>query len=144
MEKKINRLYNKSKLASFIRKEEYILSRTLFKLAISATDVVNTYPTVSNYFYKMTAAYSGTAALTISAGKFLNDNNSTVTSFTEKTSQGYYLLFVNGVLQQTNLYTVASLQLTINTGTAISLLISTPITLTTTNFVSSSALTINT
>lgn len=83
------------------------MAKKLFRLAMSATTL--TAPTVSRYFYSATAAVSQTAAYSILRSKFVKDNGSAVTSVglvTAIANNGYYLLFVNGELQQSSIFTV--------------------------------------
>lgn len=107
----------------------------LFRVVGSGTAV--TRPTVSNYFYKVIASGSYSIYV-ISATSFQTNTGGAAASLTTMTdSNGYYLLYVNGVLQQGNYYTVASDNVTITKttgGTNFNLKLSAPITLTVTNF----------
>ncbi|MDK2788151.1 MAG: hypothetical protein PWP07_1376 [Epulopiscium sp.] len=84
---------------------------TLFKLAIAAqtTTTVTTNPAVERYFYTLNPAHIDQGVLTIPANAFVDDEDAPVTEITLATDDnGYYLLFINGVLQQEDLYTVAA------------------------------------
>ena len=87
------------------------MAATLFKLAIAAssTTTVSTKPAVKRYFYKLNPTDVDEGTLTIPAESFVDDAGDTVATITLATeNNGYYLLFVNGVLQQETLYTVAA------------------------------------
>lgn len=111
----------------------------LFKLVMSATTSNRRVaPTVYRYFRRLNTAVDkvGTNSIVVVASNFLDDNGANVAhnGITQKVaSNGYYLLFVNGVLQQTNLYTVSSSQLSIKSGAA-SLSGNAPVTLIVNNF----------
>jgi len=84
---------------------------TLFKLAITAetTTTVLTKPDVKKYFYLMDPQHLDQGVLTIPADAFVDDDGNPVTEIATATpDNGYYLLFINGVLQQESLYTVTS------------------------------------
>lgn len=84
---------------------------TLFKLAIAAqtTTTVTTNPAVERYFYTLNPAHVDQGVLTIPANAFVDDEDAPVAEITLATDDnGYYLLFINGVLQQEDLYTVAA------------------------------------
>ena len=84
---------------------------TLFKLAIAAqtTTTVTTNPAVERYFYTLNPAHIDQGVLTIPANAFVDDEDAPVAEITLATDDnGYYLLFINGVLQQEDLYTVAA------------------------------------
>ena len=79
---------------------------TLFKLAITAdtTTTVTTKPDVKRYFYILNQDHITDDVLTIPANAFVDDAGDTVDEITEITpDNGYYMLFINGVLQQTKL-----------------------------------------
>ncbi len=82
---------------------------TLFKLAITAetqTSVL-TKPDVKRYFYILDPQHIVGGVLTIPANAFVDDQDQTVSSITlAEPDNGYYLLFINGALQQTSLFTV--------------------------------------
>lgn len=107
----------------------------LFTIVGSGSTIAR--PTVSNYFYKVTASGSFSSYV-ISATSFQTNTGGAATTLTTQTnSNGYYLLYVNGVLQQANYYTVTAANVTITKttgGTNFDLKLSAPITLTVTNF----------
>lgn len=78
----------------------------LFKLAATSPNVTTTDKT---YFYKVSVGFTVTPSGTykLSVGKWSTGSGGTATSFA-KNSKGYYNLFINGVLQQSILYTVVS------------------------------------
>jgi len=87
------------------------LATTLFKLAITAETqtTVKTMPEVKKYFYELVTSDITSGTLTIPATSFVDEQGNAVTSITLATSDnGYYLLFINGVLQQDSLYTVSA------------------------------------
>ena len=87
------------------------MAASLFKLAITAesTTTVTTEPSVLNYFYTLDPAHIDEGTLTIPATAFVDDQGDAVTTITlAATDNGYYLLFINGVLQQDSLYTVSA------------------------------------
>ncbi len=114
------------------------MATQLFKLAIDATtttDVVIN-PDIENYFYLLDAVDRTDDVLTIPANKFTDDTGNVMTGnlTTVATANGYYLLFINGVLQQSSLYTVSGdgSQVTVNDAETIP--VGAPITLIVTNF----------
>lgn len=120
------------------------MAKKLFRLAVSASTTTNAVPTVSRYFFSQTAAIS-TTNLFISSTKFVKDNGSAATALvTARANNGYYLLFVNGELQQSGIYTVGAVGsgLTIQTTAAFTIPSSGVVSLTTTNFVPSSTTTV--
>ncbi len=87
------------------------MATTLFKLAITAETqtTVKTMPEVKKYFYELVTSDITSGTLTIPATSFVDEQGNAVTSITLATSDnGYYLLFINGVLQQDSLYTVSA------------------------------------
>lgn len=87
------------------------MATTLFKLAITAETqtTVKTMPEVKKYFYELVTSDITSGTLTIPATSFVDEQGNVVTSITLATSDnGYYLLFINGVLQQDSLYTVSA------------------------------------
>lgn len=112
------------------------MATKLFKLAIDATTTtdVDVTPTVEKYFYDFVATDRVGDTITIPATSFTNDAGTAVTTLTTAvTDNGYYLLFINGVLQQTSLYTVTSANVVITDATTVP--VDAPITLVVTNFV---------
>lgn len=110
----------------------------LFKLAIDATTTtdVEINPEIDKYFYLLEEADRTDDVLTIPAAKFIDDAGDIMTGnlTTVTTNNGYYLLFVNGVLQQSSLYVVSGdgSQVTVNDAETIP--VGAPVTLIVTNF----------
>lgn len=104
--------------------------KKLFKLA-ATTPVVSL--TDTNYFYTVTApvTLAANASAQLSRTKWSNGAGATPASFASK-SNGYYNMFINGVLQQSVMFSVvtnSNVHL-INAGTAsVTIPTSTPITL---------------
>ncbi|SHJ40491.1 DUF4183 domain-containing protein [Lutispora thermophila] len=95
---------------------------TLFKLAITAETVttVSTNPDVKRFFYTVDPQHIASEVLTIPATAFIDDQDNPVTTITEVTAgNGYYLLFINGALQQETLYTVSTTDVIIQDATNI-------------------------
>lgn len=114
------------------------MATQLFKLAIDATTTtsVDVSPEIKQYFYLLNEDERSGGVLTIPATKFTDDAGDIMaTNLTPVTTDnGYYLLFVNGVLQQTGLYTVSTdgSQVTVNDAATVP--VGAPITLIVTNF----------
>lgn len=110
----------------------------LFKLAIDATTTtdVDINPEIAKYFYLLEEVDRTDDVLLIPATKFIDDDGDvmTVNLTTAAPDNGYYLLFINGVLQQSSLYTVSGdgSQVTVNDAETIP--VGAPITLIVTNF----------
>ncbi len=110
----------------------------LFKLAIDATTTteVDVKPEIEKYFYLLNEDDRTGGILTIPATKFIDDAGDIMTAnlTTATTDNGYYLLFINGVLQQSSLYTVDvdGSQVTVNDTETVP--VGAPITLIVTNF----------
>lgn len=122
------------------------MAKKLFKLVMSASTTTNAVPTVYRYFYPASAAIN-TTSFYISTTKFFKDNGLAATAIVTRTSNnGYYLLFVNGEMQQSGIYTVgaAGSGLTIAATAAITIPASGVVTLTTTNFAPTSNTTVTT
>ena len=85
------------------------MATSIFKLVMSADNTTNawTNPAVEKYFYKLEG--EGTAVITIASTSFVDDAGDTVTSnlTTVSADNGYYLLFINGTLQESSLFTVS-------------------------------------
>ncbi len=114
------------------------MAAQLFKLAIDATTTtdVEINPEIEKYFYLLNEDDRTDDILTIPAAKFIDDAGNIMTGnlTTAATNNGYYLLFINGVLQQSSLYTVSvdGSQVTVNDAETIP--VGAPITLIVTNF----------
>jgi hypothetical protein len=111
----------------------------LFKLVLSGT--THTVPTVKRYFYKATKnlAITSLAGFTIKKTTIWDDTNAKIPTASfiaqAKTNDGYYMLFIDGVLQQSSMYTVTSANIQLRTTTSnYTLSQSAPITLIVTNF----------
>ncbi|WMJ83326.1 DUF4183 domain-containing protein [Oscillospiraceae bacterium LTW-04] len=106
----------------------------LFKLVVEST--------LSDVQYFSTAStdltIDDTTPVVLLATDFVTGDGAAVTTFTNATSAGYYMLEIGGVLQQTGLYTISAsgggLELLLTTGNTATYNIaaSTPITLTVT------------
>lgn len=118
------------------------MSTSLFKLIMSAstTTTTDTNPAVEKYFYKLAATERSSGTVTIPAANFTDDSGNTMTgNLTPVTANdGYYLLFVNGTLQQSSLYTVAANGSQVVITQCSTVPISAPITLAVNNFAPSS------
>ena len=116
------------------------MATSIFKLVMSATTdtTTTTNPAVQKYFYKLEG--SGTAVITIASTSFFDDAGAAVTSnlTTVSTNNGYYLLFVNGTLQESSLFTVAADGSNVSISQCSTVPVSAPITLVVNNFVPSS------
>ena len=114
------------------------MAAQLFKLIIDATTTtdVEINPEIEKYFYPLEETDRTDDVLTIPATKFIDDAGDIMTGnlTTVSTNNGYYLLFVNGVLQQSSLYVVSGdgSQVTVNDAETIP--VGAPITLIVTNF----------
>jgi hypothetical protein len=126
------------------------MATKLLKLVMSAvtTTDVDINPEISKYFYELREDERTDDVLTIPAAQFTDDAGNIMTGnlTTVSTDNGYYLLFINGVLQQSSLFTVSTdgSQVVINQASTIP--VGTPITLTVNNFnpISTSTTTITT
>lgn len=116
------------------------MATSIFKLVMSAETetFTDTNPAVQKYFYKLEG--TGSAVITIPSTSFQDDSGTAVASnlATVTATNGYYLLFVNGVLQQSSLFTVASTGESVTISQCSTVPLSAPITLVVNNFVPSS------
>ncbi|QIB69300.1 DUF4183 domain-containing protein [Aminipila butyrica] len=114
------------------------MATQLFRLAIDATTTtdVDVNPEIVRYFYLLDETDRTSGVLTVPATKFIDDAGDILTGnlTTATTKNGYYMLFINGVLQQSSLYTVNTdgSQVTVNDAAAIP--VGAPVTLIVTNF----------
>jgi hypothetical protein len=111
----------------------------IFKLVMSATTntTTRTRPQVQKYFYKLAAAQrTNGRTITIPSTSFRDDAGSAVAGnlTTRSSSNGYYLLFVNGVPQQSNLFAVSTNGSRVVITNASLVPLSAPITLIVNNF----------
>jgi len=83
----------------------------LFKLVIDVTTTTTTdiNPDVKRYFYELEEEDVDEGILTIPASKLVDDSGDPLDGQIPVVDpeNGYYLLFVNGVLQQSGLYSVS-------------------------------------
>ena len=91
----------------------------LFKLVIDAdtdtTTVVK--PNIIQYFYEFDENDVEDGTLTIPASSFIDDEGLAVETLETVTEDnGYYRLFINGVLQQYELYTTTATSVTVTIG----------------------------
>ncbi len=118
------------------------MATTLFKLvmdAVTTTDT-ETNPEVEKYFYDLRSDERTSGTITIPAVRFTDDAGDTMTGnlTTAAADNGYYLLFINGVLQQSSLFTVSAGGSQVAITQASTVPISAPITLVVNNFAPSS------
>lgn len=109
----------------------------LFKLKVIAETITNTdtNPEVEKFFYKFDTAHRANGTITIPANAFTDDAGAAVSSVaTAVANEGYYLLFINGVLQQSNLFTVSENGSQVVISQASTVIASAPITLVVNNF----------
>ena len=88
-------------------------------MALSIINIhVNVTGTSTRFFDVLTANLAVTDGTTIAATAFLDDSGTAATAFPVVTN-GYYNLYINGVLQEGDSYTISATQLTFNgvTGT---------------------------
>ncbi|GAB6087288.1 DUF4183 domain-containing protein [Alkaliphilus crotonatoxidans] len=118
------------------------MATKLFKLVMSAVTSTDTdiNPEVEKYFYDFDDADRVGNTITIPATAFTDDAGNTMTGnlTTVTTDNGYYLLFVNGVLQQSSLFTVSAGGSQVVISQASTVPVSAPITLVVNNFAPSS------
>lgn len=118
------------------------MATTLFKLVMSATTQTVTTPTITNYFNIQTAQFTGTT-LTINAADFqLDDGTAATTITTVTTNDGYYLLYINGQLQQASTYAVTSASVVITFSSSVTIPANAPITLVVASITSTSTTTV--
>jgi len=110
----------------------------LFKLAIDAATVtdVDINPEIIRYFYLLEEVDRTDDTLVIPATKFVDDAGDIMTGnlTTAVADNGYYMLFINGVLQQSSLYTVSGDGSQVTVTDAETIPVQAPITLIVTNF----------
>ncbi len=118
------------------------MAKKLFKLIVSAATTTGTTsnPAVEKYFYNLKEAQRTGGTVTIPFGQFFDDagNSMTTNLTTVSTDNGYYLLFINGVLQQSSLFTVSANGSQVVLTQASTVPVSAPITLAVNNFAPSS------
>lgn len=110
----------------------------LFKLKIVVDSDITTdlYPDVNQYFYELDLGDVDEGTLTIPAASFVDDTGAAPDALeVVSTNNGYYRLFINGVLQQSALYTVDNQGANVTIIDADTIEEDAPITLIVTNFV---------
>ncbi|WP_333650539.1 DUF4183 domain-containing protein [Lacrimispora sp.] len=126
------------------------MATQLFKLVIDAATTTDTAinPEVDKYFYELREDERTAGTITIPAIQFTDNNGDIMTGnlTTAATDNGYYLLFINGVLQQSSLYTVSTDGSQVVITDAATVPVGAPITLIVNNFapVSDSTTTVTT
>ena len=114
------------------------MATQLFKLAIDAatTTDVDINPAIIRYFYLLEEVDRTDDTLIIPATKFIDDAGNIMTGnlTTAIADNGYYMLFINGVLQQSSLYTVSGDGSQVTVTDAETIPVQAPITLIVTNF----------
>ncbi|MGE7112596.1 DUF4183 domain-containing protein [Lysinibacillus sp. NPDC047702] len=86
-------------------------------MALSIINInVNVSGTSTRFFNILATPLAIVDGTTIASTSFLNDNGSPATTFPIVTN-GYYNLYINGVLQEGDSYTVSATELTFNTVT---------------------------
>ncbi|WP_163538218.1 DUF4183 domain-containing protein [Gracilibacillus sp. YIM 98692] len=117
------------------------MATELFKLVMSANTTTDTNPQIEKYFYNLSEDERAGDTVTIPATEFTDDAGNTMTGnlTTASTDNGYYLLFVNGVLQQSSLFTVSSGGSQVAITQASTVPVSAPITLAVNNFAPTSS-----
>ncbi len=88
-------------------------------MALSLINInVNVSGNSTRYFNVLAASLAVVDGTTVAATAFLDDNGTAVTEFLAVTN-GYYNLYINGVLQEGGSYTISATELTFNevTGT---------------------------
>lgn len=107
----------------------------LFRLVVEATTTTDTnlYATANNYFYIFEPGDVVEGTLYAPANKFVDDDDNPVTEL-ELANQdnGYYLLVINGMMQQASVFSVSQSELIV--AGADDILTGSPIVLTVTNF----------
>ena len=110
----------------------------LFKLVIDAETItdIEINPELDKYFYELSEDERTGATVTIPATEFTDDEGNVMTDnlTVASTNNGYYLLFINGVLQQSSLYTVSVDGSQVVITDAATIPVGAPITLIVTNF----------
>jgi hypothetical protein len=114
------------------------MATKLFKLVIDAVTTTDTdiNPAIDKYFYELREDERTDSTITIPATQFADDEGNVMTGNLTPvaTGNGYYLLFINGVLQQSGLYTVSADGSQVVITEAATIPVGSPITLIVTNF----------
>jgi len=118
------------------------MATSLFKLVINAdtTTTTDSNPAVEKYFYNLSETERTDDTITIRAANFTDDSGNTMSGkiTTVSTDNGYYLLTVNGQIQQSSLFTVGASGSQVVITQASTVPVSAPITLNVNNFAPSS------
>ncbi len=119
------------------------MAAKLFKLVIDAETSTETVlnPQIEKFFYELSETERDEGIVTIPAENFVTDENEPVADklTTVITDNGYYLLFINGVLQQEDLYTVSGDGSEVEITDAETIMVGAPIILVVNNFGPTSA-----
>lgn len=114
------------------------MATQLFKLVIDAETItdIEINPELDKYFYLLSEDERTGGTVTIPATEFTDDEGNVMTDnlTVVSTNNGYYLLFINGVLQQSSLYTVSVDGSQVVITDAATIPVGAPITLIVTNF----------
>lgn len=79
----------------------------IFRLSVQAETTTTTGPEVSRYFYTFEDQHRSEGTITIPFAEFVDDSGDPVTDIAELAeNNGYYQLYVNGVLQQEDIFNV--------------------------------------
>lgn len=118
------------------------MATSIFKLVMSATTTTttDTNPEIEQYFYRLDAADRTSGTLTIPSTSFTDSLGDVVTGnlTLAAADNGYYLLLINGALQQTSLFTVGAAGSNVVITQTSLVPVSAPITLIVNNFAPSS------
>lgn len=118
------------------------MATSLFKLVMSATTTTttDTNPEVEQYFYRLNPANRVGGTLTIPSTAFTDSTGTAVVGnlTTAAADNGYYLLLINGALQETSLFTIGAAGSNVVVTQTSLVPISAPITLVVNNFAPSS------
>ncbi len=115
------------------------MAAQLFKIVVDARTTTDTTlnPDIKKYFYELREDERDEDIVTIPAEQFVDDENEAVeeelTTIIE--DNGYYLLFINGVLQQSDLFTVSGDGSQVEISDAEDIPLGSPIVLVVNNFV---------
>ncbi|HEX9061105.1 MAG TPA: DUF4183 domain-containing protein [Clostridia bacterium] len=101
-------------------------------------------PAIQSFFYEKAAGDPTTGDLTIPAASFTNDAGGTITdiAYVTDTTNGYYLLFINGLLQESGNLVVNSTAKTVTITGGGSIGVGAPIALVVNNFAPSATINI--
>lgn len=108
----------------------------LFKLVAEADTTTDTTlnATANNYFYIFSPVDVVDDVLYAPAAKFVDDNDDPISALElANPDNGYYLLVINGMMQQASVFSVSASQLIVDG--ADDILVGSPVVLTVTNFV---------